>query len=112
MHIGQKLKSIILSKKKLKKELAEEVGISPTHLSGILNKPSIDCELLQRFCNALNVSPAVFFDTCQQEHCSSGADNALQVELTLLRQLIDEKERMIQTLLSINAPGQNRDKTS
>lgn len=61
-HIGETLQKYIEDNEFVKKDVAECVGITYNYLSTIFKKDSIDCELLEKFCNALHISPLMFFE--------------------------------------------------
>mgnify|MGYP004445716815 CR=1 FL=1 len=61
-HIGATLRSIIENNHLQKNTVAETVGITPTYLSNIFNKNTIDCELLDKLSKAVGVPAAYFFD--------------------------------------------------
>ena len=104
-HLGNEIKRLIDEKHLVKKDIADALGYTPTGLSAILRKDSIDCALLVKICEIIGVSPAVFF-----------TDSAISVqaaptakEYETLLQLLNEKERTIQILLAQNGTntGQN-----
>lgn len=120
-HVGTELKRLIEEKHLVKKEVAEMVGITPTYLSAIMHKDSIDCLLLERICKALGVPASHFFDESGTVAVSSvtantvigDANAAVTVtpnEVATLRELLAEKERTIQILMALNgtAAGQDR----
>lgn len=94
----------------IKKDIAEKIGITPEYFSQIMRKSSIDCELLERICKVVNISPAYFFDdydiTKQNvvgngniAAINSNVDTPAGHEIELLKRILDEKERTIQILL-------------
>lgn len=109
-HIGHELFHIIEQKKLVKKEIAEQVGITPVYFSAIMRKESIDAELLERICRAIGVSPAYFFDDYKENNNHIGDVNATAVmgsasvnisqgEIDLLKSMLEEKERTIKILM-------------
>lgn len=109
-HIGKELNQIIGEKRLIKKDIAEKIGITPEYFSQIMRKSSIDCELLERICKVVNISPAYFFDdydiTKQNvvgngniAAINSNVDTPAGHEIELLKRILDEKERTIQILL-------------
>lgn len=110
-NIGKELKKFIEEKHLVKKDLAAELGITPTYLSAIMRKESIDCMLLDRICNIIGVSPSYFFDDDVSVRVSNvkastvigNANAAVTItpnEVATLKQLLEEKERTIQILLA------------
>ena len=94
----------------IKKDIAEKIGITPEYFSQIMRKNSIDCELLERICKVVKISPAYFFDdygSVKQNVTGDGniaainsnADTPAAHEIELLKRILDEKERTIQILL-------------
>ena len=104
-HLGNEIKRLIDEKRLVKKDIADALGYTPTGLSAILRKESIDCALLVKICEIIGVSPASFF--CDGADYVKPAPTAKEYE-TLL-QLLNEKERTIQILLAKNGTktGQN-----
>lgn len=109
-HIGNELFSIIEHKKLVKREIAEQVGITPVYLSAIMRKDSIDAELLEKICKVIGVSPAYFFDDYKGDSYSIGdvnttaimgvaSVNISQGEVDLLKSMLAEKERTIKILM-------------
>ena len=47
-NIGPELNRIMTERRIVRKDIAKEVGITPTYLSAIVRKNSIDCELLDK----------------------------------------------------------------
>ncbi|MBQ7689842.1 MAG: helix-turn-helix transcriptional regulator [Muribaculaceae bacterium] len=110
-NIGNELKRLIEEKRLVKKDLAAELGITPTYLSAIMRKESIDCSLLNRICTLIGVSPSHFFDDDASVSVSNvkattvigNANAAVTItanEVSALRELLKEKERTIQILLA------------
>lgn len=110
-NIGAELKKLIEEKHLVKKDLATELGITPTYLSAIMRKESIDCMLLDRICQIIGVSPAYFFDDEASVNVSNvrastfigNANAAVTItanEVAALKELLKEKERTIQILLA------------
>lgn len=115
--IGPELDRIITERGVIKKNIAERLNITPTYFSRLLKAESMDCQMLENICNIIRISPAIFFDV--QPNINIGGANATSMlgpataqvnitegEVNALRELLAEKERTIQILLS----GQNRDK--
>ena len=62
MHIGNKLRFLIETRSVSKKDFAEALDTTEQNLHKILNKDSIQLNLLLRFCKLLEVHPNHFFE--------------------------------------------------
>jgi transcriptional regulator with XRE-family HTH domain len=109
-HVGETIKTIIEGKHLQKNLIASQVGITPTYLSSIMHKATIDCGLLERICRAIGVHPRYFFeetsnisynvsDVKAESVVGTATVNISQGEVDALQKLIDEKERTIQILM-------------
>lgn len=109
-HIGETIKTIIEEKNLQKNLVANKVGITPTYLSAIMKKTTIDCALLCRICEAIGVHPRYFFediastsynvsDVKAESIIGAATVNISQGEAAALQKLLDEKERTIQILM-------------
>lgn len=108
-HLGKLIKNHIEDNKLIKKEVAEKVGVSPTYLSTLFNQNSMDCELYEKICHAIGMSPHVGFDELKQSskvlsdihaHTVIGPATVTIGETKALQELLAEKERVIQILLA------------
>ena len=79
-HVGEILKTHIESNQLVKKEVAACVGITYNYLSTIFQKPTIDCELLEKFCNCLHISPLMFFDVEQTSEYNYKSNNQVRTK--------------------------------
>lgn len=108
--IGQELDRIITEKGMIKKNIAQQLNITPTYFSRLLKAESMDCQMLENICKIIGISPSIFFDL--QPNINIGGANATSVlgdasaqvnitagEAKALRELLEEKERTIQILL-------------
>ena len=113
LSIGTELKRLIENKHLIKKKIADELGITPTYLSAIMRKDSIDCALLDRICKLIGVPVSHFFEenggvSVSEVHATSligSAQAAVTIsagEVATLKQLLAEKERTIQILMAQN----------
>jgi len=93
-HIGNEIKRLIEQKHLVKKEIADALGYTPTALSGIMRKESIDCALLVKICDVIGVSPTSFFDDEKPV-----AKPLSATEAQALFDLLNENERTIKILL-------------
>lgn len=107
-HIGNTLYKIIEEKGLVKRTIANNCGINPSYFSQMLLKPSMDAAMLEKICREIDISPGYLFDDWNTEKyklerddssCNSNKelkDSELKVEL--MKQLLEEKERVIRIL--------------
>lgn len=113
-HIGETVDRIIREKRLVRKEVASRAGITAAYLSNVIHKEEISTGLLGRLCEAMEVSPELFFDLPK----STGASVSLcdvsvsQGEVEALRKVIESQEQTIAILMGQLglSPGQKRDK--
>lgn len=108
-HIGNTVKSLVESKGIKKAQFALDIGLAHAEsLSRIFRSRSVQCDMLEKICKVLEISPAYFFDDAAptataQASTLIGNANASAVaqsgEMATLRELLAEKERTIQILL-------------
>lgn len=131
-HIGSILKKHIEDNRLVKKNIAESVGITYNYLSTIFKKDNIDCELLERFCRVLHISPMMFFELEETSEYNYKSNNTIRVQKGNAELHIDshngdreallaEKERVIQTqaetisvlrqMVAMNKPEEKGTKT-
>lgn len=104
--VGPIIKKFIEENQLKKMEVAKKVGISYNYLSTIFLKNSIDAELLERICFAINLNPTTFFETSEEMatrnyrdiKATTRVDNSTVsiVDGSLCDKLLQEKERMIE----------------
>lgn len=119
-NVGYEIHRIIEEKKLIKRRVAADAGIDPTYLAQLRSRESIDAALLERLCKAIGISPGYFFDDWPCDQYSTGdinnmsntgnatvnvghsiADKSNSDEvIATLKQLVDEKERLIKVLLN------------
>lgn len=108
-NIGPELNRIMTERRIVRKDIAKEVGITPTYLSAIVRKNSIDRELLDKICKAIGISASYFFDDTHGNHVSdisattlfgNANVNITQGEVKMLKELLAEKERTIKILMA------------
>lgn len=108
-HIGELIKNHIETNKLTKKTVAEAVGITPTYLSTLFNQQSMDCALFEKICHVIGMSPTIIFDApipgtqikTDIKATTLIGDAAVTIgETQTLRELLAEKERLIQVLLA------------
>lgn len=108
-HIGEEIHKLIEQKHLVKKEIAEKCNMTYANLCYIKKKSTIDCQLLETICKAIDVSPSYFFDDYKENNkigdvntnigIGSATVNISQGEVQMLRQMLEEKERTIQILM-------------
>lgn len=109
-NIGFELNRIMTERRLVRKDVAKEVGITPTYLSAIVRKKSIDCELLDKICKAIGISASYFFDDSAAGNYVSDINattvigdtniTITQGEVEMLKELLAEKERTIKILMA------------
>lgn len=125
-HIGKEVDNIIRDRKIKKKDFAASLGLSDVAFSKLLQKPSIDAQLLESISQKLCIPVGYFFNEEVEVKndighkifgarnivggvnvgCSSGEVEQLRLENTFLKreladkeQIIKEKERLISVLM-------------
>lgn len=104
--VGPIIKKFIEENQLKKMEVAKKVGISYNYLSTIFLKNSIDAELLERICFAINLNPTTFFETSEEMATRNyrdikattrvGNSTVSILDGSLCDKLLQEKERMIE----------------
>ncbi|WP_418894192.1 helix-turn-helix domain-containing protein [Limibacterium fermenti] len=123
MKKGEKLKVLLNRKGISPGEFAARLGISESSVFKYYNKNSFDSDLLEKFCSELHVPITYFFDEEEKtgnttkvkgdhNNVASGINSqvtilendiqAKETEITHLKQIINEKERLIQVLMKSN----------
>lgn len=107
-HLGKLLQEHIETNKLIKKQVANRVGITPAYLSEIFKRSSIDCLLYERLCIEIGMNPSVAFDGPEGDYIYANNNHASTIignatvsigENQALRELVAEKERVIQLLM-------------
>lgn len=104
MDIGQRLKQVLESRQMSGRALALKVDVVPSQISKIISgttKPSID--LLQRICEALNITMAEFFT--EEEIYNQAADKYIQ-DLIIYYDESPEKKKAADKLRSMSIEEQ------
>lgn len=108
-HLGNLIKNHIEDNKLVKKKVSETVGISASYLSSLFNESTMDCSLYERICNAIGMDPTIAFDGSAGVTKNFSDISAQTIvgpatvsigETKALQDLLAEKERLIQVLLS------------
>lgn len=111
IHIGNEIKRVIESNHLVKKDVAEQLGITPTYLTRMFKFPDMKCSSLDKVCKVIGLSAARIFEQESAVNVQNVSANTvigpataeLNVtpgEVATLRELLAEKERTIQILLS------------
>lgn len=115
-HIGCEADRIIREKRLKKRDIASLMGITDVYLSQIFKKESIDASLLEKLSQAIRVPISYWFDETNSINQSivNSDGSAVSVygnatagimadkdkEIEHLKQLLSEKERLIQVLMN------------
>lgn len=97
--IGAYLRNYIEKNKLVADEIGERCGYSHSHFWQILQKEDMKCSMLEKICEALNISPMVFFD---EELVTNPVDDLntqnSNKDLCYYKRLITEKDARIASL--------------
>lgn len=109
--------SELLKKKKMsQKDFCEQVGLTDVSLRRIIERNSTKTETLEKIAEVLNVPIGYFFGeqpgiviSGEHNQVHNGQGNQImssqEMEIEHLRELLAEKERLIQVLLSSKNPN-------
>jgi DNA-binding Xre family transcriptional regulator len=100
IHIGQLIKEQVKRKRIRVSQLSDKLNVSEPNVYKIYLRSSIDTELLEKICIALDYN---FFSIYSSRFTLDTKDSRLtqcEKENELLRQLVNEKEEKYQLLLS------------
>ncbi len=89
----------LCEKKKIKiRELASRIGKDESSIQSMIRTGSTNTKTLEAIAEVFNVSPGIFFDNPLE----SNTENSLnkEAEIAYLKKILEEKERLIQVLLS------------
>ncbi|WP_290080509.1 helix-turn-helix domain-containing protein [Bacteroides acidifaciens] len=89
----------LCEKNKIKiRELASRIGKDESSIQSMIRTGSTNTKTLEAIAEVFNVSPGIFFDNPLE----SNTENSLnkEAEIAYLKKLLEEKERLIQVLLS------------
>lgn len=89
----------LCEKNKIKiRELASRVGKDESSIQSMIRTGSTNTKTLEAIAEVFNVSPGIFFDNPLE----SNTENSLnkEAEIAYLKKILEEKERLIQVLLS------------
>lgn len=111
LHIGNEIKNVIERNHLVKQDVASELGVSPTYLTRMFHLADMKCSTLDKVCKVIGLSAARIFEQERAVNVQNVSANSfigdakaeLNVtpgEVATLRELLTEKERTIQILLS------------
>lgn len=111
LHIGNEIKKSIESNHLVKQDVAEQLGVSPTYLARMFNQNDMKCSMLDRVSKVIGLSVSHIFEqegqvSVQNVSANSVIGNAKAEvnvtpgEVATLRELLAEKERTIQILMT------------
>ena len=89
----------LCEKNKIKiRELASRIGKDESSIQSMIRTGSTNTKTLEAIAEVFNVSPGIFFDNPLE----SNTENSLnkEAEIAYLKKIHEEKERLIQVLLS------------
>lgn len=89
----------LCEKNKIKiRELAFRIGKDESSIQSMIRTGSTNTKTLEAIAEVFNVSPGIFFDNPLE----SNTENSLnkEAEIAYLKKILEEKERLIQVLLS------------
>ena len=89
----------LCEKNKIKiRELASRIGKDESSIQSMIRTGSTNTKTLEAIAEVFNVSPCIFFDNPLE----SNTENSLnkEAEIAYLKKILEEKERLIQVLLS------------
>ena len=80
------------------RELASRIGKDESSIQSMIRTGSTNTKTLEAIAEIFNVSPGIFFDNPLE----SNTENSLnkEAEIAYLKKILEEKERLIQVLLS------------
>lgn len=89
----------LCEKNKIKiRELASRIGKDESSIQSMIRTGSTNTKTLEAIAEVFNISPGIFFDNPLE----SNTENSLnkEAEIAYLKKILEEKERLIQVLLS------------
>lgn len=89
----------LCEKNKIKiRELASRIGKDESSIQSMIRTGSTNTKTLEAIAEVFNVSPGIFFD----DPLEGSTENSLnkEAEIAYLKKILEEKERLIEVLLS------------
>lgn len=111
MFKGEKIKELLATSRITKKKLAEATGLTKVGLDGVIAGSNVRAGNLEKIADFFHLPIDYFFEREVEviipksepaEVLSEAEEISLRKENEMLKKLIDEKERLIQVLLSRN----------
>lgn len=89
----------LCEKNKIKiRELASRIGKDESSIQSMIRTGSTNTKTLEAIAEVFNVSPGIFFDNPLESNTESSLNK--EAEIAYLKKILEEKERLIQVLLS------------
>lgn len=89
----------LCEKKKIKiRELASRIGKDESSIQSMIRTGSTNTKTLEAIAEIFNVSPGIFFDSPSENNMGNSLNK--EAEIAYLKKILEEKERLIQVLLS------------
>ncbi len=99
MFKGDRIQELLKERKKTKKDLYEAIGLSAVGLKKVLDGADLRASNLEKIADYFELPIDYFFDR-EIEIDKEGYSQEAQKEIKLLREILSEKERLIQVLMS------------
>ena len=97
MFKGDRIQELLKERKKTQKDLYEAIGLSAVGLKKVLDGADLRASNLEKIADYFELPIDYFFD---REIDKEGYSQEAQKEIKLLREILSEKERLIQVLMS------------
>ncbi|MCE8736701.1 helix-turn-helix transcriptional regulator [Bacteroides fragilis] len=89
----------LCEKNKIKiRELASRIGKDESSIQSMIRTGSTNTKTLEAIAEVFNVSPGIFFDNPSENNMGNSLKK--EAEIAYLKKILEEKERLIQVLLS------------
>ena len=89
----------LCEKNKIKiRELASRIGKDERRIQSMIRTGSTNTKTLEAIAEVFNVSPGIFFDNPSENNTGNSLNK--EAEIAYLKKILEEKERLIQVLLS------------
>ncbi|WP_448779030.1 helix-turn-helix domain-containing protein [Bacteroides congonensis] len=89
----------LCEKNKIKiRELASRIGKDESSIQSMIRTGSTNTKTLEAIAEVFNVSPGIFFDNPLEGNTENSLNK--EAEIAYLKKILEEKERLIQVLLS------------
>ena len=80
------------------RELASRIGKDESSIQSMIRKVSTNTKTLEAIAEVFDVSPGIFFDNPLESNTENCFNK--EAEIAYLKKILEEKERLIQVLLS------------